>query len=305
MTRRESTISRSLTTGLVAGAILGSVAVSAQAPDRSKPPVQGPPPSFATPPVDQRTLPNGLRVWVVEMHEVPVVDLTMIVRAGASSDPAGQFGLANFTAAMLDEGAGSRSSLEFADAIDFLGASLTTGSSYDASNVRLHAVASKLDAVLPLFADVVLRPKFLPAELDRLRKERLTTLLQARDTPSTLATAALSRMVYGEAHRYGTPLMGTEAANQAIAISDLRNFYATHYQPQNSVLLVIGDVTVATVLPKIESAFGGWARGKATVPAPPSAAAAAGSRHLYLIDKPGAAQSADPDRACGRRSRHA
>ena len=92
------------------------------------------------------------------MHEVPVVDVSLIVKSGAAADPAGKYGVASFTAAMLDEGAGTRRALELADAVDALGASLSTSSSFDASTVRLHALTSKLDAALPIMADVALRP---------------------------------------------------------------------------------------------------------------------------------------------------
>ena len=141
-----------------------------QAPDRSKIPVPGAPPALKLPPIQKRTLANGLPVWIVEMHEVPVVNLTMVVKAGAAADPNGSYGLASFTAAMLDEGAGGKNALELADAVEFLGAGLSTGSSFDSSSVRPQAPVSRLDEALPLMADVLLRPAFSQAEVDRLRR---------------------------------------------------------------------------------------------------------------------------------------
>jgi predicted Zn-dependent peptidase len=265
---------------------------AAQQPDRSKAPSPGPAAALKVPAVEKRALSNGLAVWIVEMHEVPVVNLSLLVKSGASADPAGQYGLASFTAAMLDEGAGSRTALELADAVDFLGASLSTGSSWDASSVTLHTPVSKLDAALPLFADVALRPTFAPAEMDRLRQERLTSLLQTRDSAPALAGAAFSRLVFGARHRYGTPAMGNEASNKEMSVGELKAFHAAHYQPQNAVLLVVGDVAPATLLPRLERAFGGWKNGapvaRAALPPAPQHAA----RQIYLVDKPGAAQSA-------------
>jgi predicted Zn-dependent peptidase len=241
--------------------------------------------------VQKRTLSNGLPVWIVEMHEVPLADLVLVVNAGASADPAGQFGVASFTAAMLDEGAGTRDALELADAIDFLGASITTNASFDASVVHLNTLTAKLGQALPLFADVALRPTFTPAEMDRVRQARLTSILETRDTPALLASAAFSRVLYGPTHRYGTPVVGTEAVNTALTASDLRAFYAAHYRPRNACLIVVGDVTTAALLPALERAFGGW-RGAAAAAAPalPPAVPPSG-RRIYLIDKPGAAQS--------------
>lgn len=268
-----------------------SVLSAQQGPDRSKPPASGPVPSLKLPPIQKRTLANGLPVWVVEMHEVPVANVSLIVKAGAAADPAGKFGLASFTAAMLDEGAGARNALDLADAIDYLGASVSTGSSFDASTVRLGSPVSKLDEALPLMADVALRPTFTPAEIERLRKERLTTLLQTRDDPSSLASAAFSRMVFGPRHRYGTFGMGNDASNGEMTAADLRGFYTRFYQPQNSHLIVVGDVTPDSILPKLEKAFGGWKNGAAPVKPAVDTAAQHGARQIYLVDKPGAAQS--------------
>ncbi len=267
------------------------LAVDEQAPDRSKAPVPGDPPALKLPPTEKRSLSNGLPVWIVESHEVPVVNLTLIVKAGAAADPAGKYGLASFTSAMLDEGAGSRGALELADAIEFLGASLSTGSTMDASTVRLQTPVSKLEAALPLFADVVLRPTFPETELERLRQQRLTSLLQLRDNAGALATAAFSRVLYGPRHRYGTGTLGNEASNGEMTAGDLRGFYSTYYQPQNAHLLVVGDVDTADVLARLERALGGWANaGTVTVPAVPPATQHA-ARQIYLVDKPGAQQS--------------
>lgn len=275
----------------VAAVLALSVGVLAQSPDRSKAPTPGAPSALKLPSVQKRTLSNGLPVWIVEMHEVPMADVTLIVKSGSTSDPAGKFGVAHYTAAMLDEGAGTRSALELADAIDFLGASLGTTSSFDSSTVHLGTLVSKLDQALPLMADVALRPTFPQTDFERLRKERLTSLLQLRDDPSSLASAAFSRQLFGAAHRFGSPTLGTEAANTAMTVSDLKQFYTTHYQPQNAHLLVVGDVTPAGILPALERNFGSWkGAGPVARPSLPVVAQPAG-RHIYLIDKPGAAQS--------------
>ena len=280
---------------LICSALAASLAtvgaIAQQAPDRSKIPEPGAAPALKLPPIQKRALANGLPVWIVEMHEVPVVNLTMVVKAGASADPNGKFGLASFTAAMLDEGAGGKTALELADAVEFLGAGLSTGSSFDSSSIRLQAPVSRLDEALPLMADVLLRPAFSQTEVDRLRKERLTSLVQTRDNPSALASAAFARLVFGPRHRYGTPAMGNQASNTEMTPADLREFYTSYYQPQNAHLIVVGDVTAATLVPKLEKTFGSWKNG--TTPTKPAVAAATqhGPRQIYLVDKPGAAQS--------------
>jgi predicted Zn-dependent peptidase len=275
----------------VAVAFTAAFPSARQTPDRTRPPQPGPAPALKIPAIQKQTLSNGLPVWIVEMHEVPVVDVSVVVRSGAGADPAGRFGAAHYTAAMLDEGAGARMALELADAIEYLGASLSTSSTFDASFVRLHSLVSTLDAALPILGDVVLRPTFPQAEMDRLRSERLTSLLQVRDNPAQLASNAYVRLLYGAAHRYGTPVMGTETTNKAMTVDDLRQFHAAHYRPQNAHLLVVGDVTAASVLPALEKVFGGW-KGGGAVPRPAlPPAAPPQARQVYLVDKPGAPQS--------------
>jgi zinc protease len=227
-------------------------------PDRSRPPALGPAPHLDLPAIQKRALSNGLAVWLVESHEVPVVQVNVVVRAGAGDDPAGKFGTASLTAAMLDEGAGTRSALEIADAVEFLGASLTTTSSFDSSAVRLNVPVGRLRDALPLLADVTVRPTFPAMELERLRRERLTALLQARDDPGSIAPMAFARMVFGAAHRYGTGVLGTEATLKSFSTVDLDTFHSAHYQPANAVLVVVGDITPVAILPELENQFGGW-----------------------------------------------
>jgi hypothetical protein len=135
--------------------------------------------------------------------------------------------------------------------------------------IRLATPVSKIGSMrCPLMADVALRPTFNTTELERLRKERLTTLLQTRDDPGSLASAMFARMVFGPRHRYGTLMMGNDASNGEMTAAEMREFYTKYYQPQNAHLIVVGDVTAAGILPKLEKAFGGWKNGAA--PAKPA-----------------------------------
>jgi zinc protease len=263
-----------------------------QGPDRSKPPAPGPAPSLELPPIHKHALSNGLPVWIVDMPKVPVVQVNLIVRAGAAVDPEGKYGLASFTAAMLDEGAGGRDALALADAIEFLGIDISTGSSWDASTVGLFTPVSKLAEALPLMADVALRPNFSEAEVERIRQERLTSLLQQRDNAGALATQGFGRLVFGPRHRYGTGTLGNSASNGEMTVSEIRSFHGQFYQPQNAHLLVVGDVRPDAVLAQLEKTFGAWtnagaAPSRPALSNPPQHAA----KQIYLIDRPGAAQS--------------
>jgi zinc protease len=264
----------------------------AQGPDRSTPPRPGPPPALRLPAIQRKTLSNGLPVWIVELHKVPVVQVTLLVQAGASADPDGQYGAASLTAAMLDEGAGPRTSLQIADALDDLGATLDTSSGFDASAVALWVPVARFHEALAIMADVALRPTFPAAELERLRKERLTSLLEARDDPEEVAQMAFPRVVYGPDRRYGRPVFGTPGSIRALTRAELRSYYAAHYGPAGSSLLVVGDVRPDAAVAELETAFGGWKSGAGIERVPPAALPPPRSaREVYLVDKPGAAQS--------------
>jgi zinc protease len=262
----------------------------AQQPDRSKPPEIGPPPSLDLPPIQHFKLANGVPVIVVEKHRVPLVQMELLVRTGSVNDPPGKIGLASLTAAMMDEGAGTRSSLELADAIDFLGASIGTYAGQHTSGITMHTPRSKLDSALVLFTDIALRPTFPADELERQRISRLTSLAQWHDEPRTVASVLVSRVLYGRNHPYGVPQIGTEKSIRAFTPADLKQFHATFYQPSAATLIVVGDVSPDTLLPKLEAAFGSW---KGTSPAPSAVASPEqiAKRVIYLVDKPGAAQS--------------
>src|SRR5262249_56559205 len=128
----------------------GATARGHQAPARSPPPQPGPAPELRLPPIQKRPLSNGLPVWIVELHEVPVAQVNLVVMSGATDDPPRRQGLASMTAAMLEQGAGSRSALQIADAIDYLGADLSAGSGFDSSVLRLHVPGARLAHARPI-----------------------------------------------------------------------------------------------------------------------------------------------------------
>jgi predicted Zn-dependent peptidase len=262
------------------------------APDRSAPPKSGPPPRLQLPVVQKHVLGNGLRVWVIERHTVPTVHMTLVVKSGSAADPAGKYGLASLTAAMLTEGAGGKGSLAIADELDYLGADVGASSSFDATLVGLSVPVARLAPALAVMVDVVVRPDFPQNELDRLREQRLTSLRTAKDSPPAIAAIAFPLVVYGRGHRYGTTGGGTSETVMGFTRDDLRQFHAAHFRPDQAALVVAGDVTPATVLPVLESAFGSWrapggAAPTATVPPPQQVKA----RTVTIVDKPGAAQS--------------
>ncbi|MDQ3673333.1 MAG: insulinase family protein, partial [Gemmatimonadota bacterium] len=143
-------------------------ALEAQTFDRTKPPQLGAPPKVSLPPIVTRELPNGLKLMIVEHHELPIADFILLVGSGGTADPMGKTGVANLTAAMLREGTTTRQSLEIADQMAFLGVRLNTGSNWESSTLSLHTPTAQLDSAMALFADVALRPSFPANEFDRI-----------------------------------------------------------------------------------------------------------------------------------------
>ncbi len=270
--------------------VAGSSGLFAQAPDRSKPPAVGPARSLKLPAIQHFKLSNGLQVILMEKHEVPLVQIEMIALAGAAADPAGLSGLAGMTVAMMEEGAGTRNALELADAIDFLGASITTFAGQHTTGVVMHSPLSKLDSALALLGDVVLRPQFPPDELERNRRDRLTSLMQWHDDPDQIAIVQFQRTIFGSTHPYGRPTLGNEQSLRSMTVTDLKNFHKKYFRPNNAGLIVVGDLTGKDILPKLEQTFGKWEKGD-PVEVTFAPAAQIEKREIYLVDKPGAPQS--------------
>jgi predicted Zn-dependent peptidase len=276
----------------MAGATLAAAApAAAQTTFPTTPPRPGPAAPVAPPTPVVRKLANGLTVMYVRRAEVPTVQGTLVVRgAGSTDDPAEIPGLASFTASMLDEGAAGRSSLQLADALETLGADLSANAGWDATQVNLYALRGNFAEALQLMADVVARPDFPEREVSRLREERLTALARSRDEPSAIANNAFPALVYGAQHPYGR--FATSEATRRLDRARVQAFHAARYRPESSTLVLVGDVEPGTMHPVVERALGAWrATGAAPAATPALAAPTIARSVVYLVDKPGAAQS--------------
>jgi len=271
------------------------VAASGQARDRTRRPDAGSSQSL-TPVILKRQLSNGLPVWIVEQHELPVVQMSLQVLTGTDAEPMGKYGIGSLTSAMLTEGAGSRSAVDIADALDVLLANLSASSSVDSSSLQLYVPVERLADALPLMADVAERPTFPKQELERLRQQRLVTLRNGRDDPDTIAALAFARAIYGPTHRNAAAQIGTADSIGALTPDDLKAFHRSAYRPGNSTLIVVGDVAPDRLLPLLETHFGKWQAGRVNdvihEPAhEPAPALRRPPRQLMLIDMPNAPQS--------------
>ncbi len=262
---------------------------AAQAFDRTHPPPLGPPPGLRLPPVKTVTLPNRLQLHVVGMHEVPLVQVVLMVPAGGRLD--GRLpGLASFTANMLDEGAGAQDALGIAAEAAYLGATLTSAADWDHCYVSLQVPRRNLDRALDLMADVVLRPRFSTAEVVRQRDLRLAGILQQRADPTTTAILAFNAVVFPAGHPYHHSLTGDSTSTAALDSGSVRRFYDEYFHPDRADLILTGDLSPAEARKLVAARFGAWNTGGPAVGLP-AASAAPAQTTIYLVDKPGAPQS--------------
>ena len=260
--------------------------------DRSKEPVPLPEPVFHPPSIQRSKLSNGLEVFLVQDRKLPLVQINVVFQSGWAEDPKDHPGAASLTAELLDEGTKTRSALQISEEAKGIGASLGTGSSFDGSNVRLNVLKKNLDPGLELMADILLNPTFPSEELERQRKIYLGRIQQEAKDPTVSAFKVFLRTMYGPDHPYGQPYTGsgTEASIKAIQRDILTEYYRENYVPNNAAVAIAGDITMEEAKAKLEKYFAKWKPGKPSlneVPPPKTIA----KTTIYLLDKPGAAQS--------------
>jgi|CZKU01.1.fsa_nt_gi predicted Zn-dependent peptidase len=250
------------------------------------------PPPFIPPSAAVFAGANGLTVWLLERHQVPLVSCSLTVPTGASSDPKDKAGLAYTTANMLDEGAGKLGAIELARAIDDIGAHLGTDANADASFVSMTVLKSNVERAFALFGDVVARPRFEPAEFKRVKDLWTNELLARQKDPDATARVVYRVALFGAEHPYGHPWDGTAQSAKAISVDDVRRFYAASWRPDRATLVCVGDVTQAELTPLMTTAFGAWKAPATPAPTPLVPPAPKGPwPRLVIVDRPDAPQA--------------
>lgn len=257
--------------------------------DRSIAPVPGPPRPYHFPHVVRETLGNGLRVLVAENHAAPLVAARVVVRSGADRDTAELAGLGSLTAELLDEGAGSRDAVQLAEDFGLLGATVGSGADWDATYVSVDVLSRTAHETLQIFADLVRRPTFPADALDRVRNERLAELIQQRDEAGVIAGRRFSSLLYGTG-TYGNTILGNPESVARITLDDVRRFYAAHYAPNESSIVITGDVEPDRVIADVMKLFSDWERADVP-PRPQITPKPSEASKIYLIDRPTAVQS--------------
>jgi len=254
------------------------------------PPAPGPEPSWTPPAPATFTLANGIRVVLVENHRLPLVSLRVLEhRAGAREDGAHP-GLAALTSDLLDEGAGAWTSTTLPEQLERLGAGLEASIAADDATIAIDTLRDSLEPSIALVADVAIRPRFAPADVARVKAERLAELRRRGDEPRLVGTLVFERLIFG-AHPYAQPADGFVATVSPLGANDVRAFYKDHYGPRATTIIVAGDVDRKTIEPLLTTAFGAWAGGPAEQQPKTPPAPVAHPPVLAFVDRPGAPQS--------------
>ncbi|MGM9997906.1 MAG: M16 family metallopeptidase [Candidatus Bruticola sp.] len=232
------------------------------APNRLTPPPVSAPSSVVVPKIEKRQLSNGIPVWFMERRTTPLVTACLFVKAGAVNEPINKMGLAALTAECLDEGTAKYDALQFAEQSDNIGSYFSIDQSYFGATISLTVPSQRLAQGLDLMSEAVVHPTFPEKEIARLKNLRLTSFIQQREDPSTLASCAFSRLIYRSTpeNRQGYSLNGLAQTYSSLNRQDVVSYYKHYYAPQNAFFSVTGDVNIDEVMAELEAKFGNWKR---------------------------------------------
>lgn len=203
---------------------------------------------------------NGITVLVLEQHFLPIVEIHALIKAGSAQDPPEKAGLANLTASLLDEGTTSRSSKQLAEQIDFVGGSLEVKAGEDFTTASARVLKKDVGLGFTILADILLRPAFPKQEFERVRSQILGEIVSDNDDPGHVAMKAFNQLVFHN-HPYRWPVNGLEETLPKVALGDVQSFYAKEYLPNQTILAIVGDITVEQATALVQTHFGAWKKG--------------------------------------------
>jgi zinc protease len=235
----------------------GAPAATTPAP-RQQPPALRPINDLDFPTIERATLRNGVRVVFARRSAVPVVHMQMNFSAGSASDPRERLGLQSLALDLMEEGTTTQDSRAIAEIQERLGASIYTSSDFDTSTVGVYSLTTTLRPALALWAEIVRNPAFAPAEIERLRTQRLAGIAQELNNPGALGNRALAPVLYGD-HPYGNiSASGTVSSVRSITRDHLTAFHARAIRPDNATIFAVGDITLRQLVRELNRAIGDW-----------------------------------------------
>ena len=263
---------------------------------QATPPPPAQPRSVAFPKPVEETLPNGLRVIVVERRESPLISAQLLIKNGGEVDPSELAGLADMTASLLTKGTQTRDATKIAQEIESLGGSLESGARWDSSFANVSVMSSKIAQAMEILADVVRHPTFKSEEVERLRQQNLDSITLAMGEPGSIARFVAARVVFGDSP-YGHPISGTAESMTRITAADITKMHSRYYRPDNAILVIGGDIVAKDGIALATKYFGDWQKPSTDMSAPGSSRVTINDTppsagRVVVIDKPDAGQAA-------------
>jgi len=279
--------------GAGVGAAAAAAAPVAEIPssfDRSVEPPQGPAPTVTLPQVWSHTYANGLTIYGIEQHELPLVQFSLTLRGGKQLDALDRVGVANLVSDIMMEGTATKTPLELEEAIDGLGARISMFTSGEAIALQANGLKAKAGDIYALAEEILLQPRWDEKEFARIKDETVENINRRKVNPAAVASEVYSRLVYGPEHIGGYGTIGTAETVQGITIDDVKGFYAQNFSPSVSFVAVAGDITQAEAVELFRPLEEKWPAKEVTVPQYPDPAPQPRSA-VYFVDLPGAKQS--------------
>jgi zinc protease len=261
--------------------------------DRSSIPAIGTRARVTLPELQHETLSNGIRIVLAERHELPLVNIGVMLKDGLVDDPADALGSMRLTAALMTQGSGLRDAFEFSEARRRIGAQISVNTNFEASGIGMSTLKGQLDPALELLGDLILRPHFAESHLVRERERILEVIAQEAATPESAGSRVQPGLLFERGHPYRRPMSGFGLASHASRLDrdSVQRCYSRWFRPEGAVLLVVGDTTMSEIKPKLERCLGQWRSSEWRASPPVPAAAAPLASSLYLIDKPDTPQA--------------
>lgn len=236
---------------------------------------------------------SGVRVWLLERPELPLVSASFVVQNGVSSDPKDKPGLAALTADMMDEGAGKLGAVEISTAIADLGASLSVASSLDGGFASVSSLKQNFGKAFAILSDVIARPTFAPGEFKRVSGLWKNALKKRADDPGAVATLVAQSAMFGRDTPYGHPSLGLLSSADSVQLADVKKFHQAVWRPEKATLVIVGQIDKAEVEALLKANLDGWKpQGEAlAAPTVSPPKARADRPRLIVVDRPNAVQS--------------
>ena len=215
--------------------------------------------SYKLPPYEKFKLKNGLTVYLMEQHEVPVINVSVILPAGAIYDGE-KAGLASLTATALKHGTKNFTKTKLDEELDFHGASINTFASKESAGLSARMAAKDKDKILNLLKEIMLEPSFDASEFEKEKKRLLVSLEQQKESPRAVIASYFDKFIYGD-HVYGNIVQGKISTVSPLTVDDVKKFYTENYLPEGSAIAVAGDFKSAEMKTLITSLFSDWKKG--------------------------------------------